>query len=290
MWDNYVYITYIYIYIYIHGRFSTATLNCWRAIILLVGGRSNQAYSSFTKWDDPPSRRSCMVVCGYGPNTCEDTFSKSMPTITPTCQARWYGVPYFKMFGAQQSGHSPTQSFMHTAADTAEYNSIVYVRFSCQQVLSDSKCWLCIGHVSSCVIFCQLLYVFICNYHFMYAGIHGMYYDNIGIYMIMCPYKHYIVPWNICWSVGQPRRFRAVPQTRGSKKKEQWQGTKVEKTMGKLRFVTFSDGVPAALEKKTWQPKWQKNDNPIDQEQHPKNHQQYKRRCKCNATPLPPYC
>ena len=152
-----LYNIYICIYIYIHGRFSTATLNCWRAIILLVGGRSNQTYSSFTKWDDPPSRRSCMVVCGYGPNTCEDTFSKSMPTITPTCQARWYGVPYFKMFGAQQSGHSPTQSFMHTAADTAEYNSIVYVRFSCQQVLSDSKCWLCIGHVSSCVIFLSIV-------------------------------------------------------------------------------------------------------------------------------------
>ena len=94
-----------------------------------------------------------MVVCGYGPNTCEDTFSNSMLIITPT----WYGAPYFKMFGAQQSGRSPTQSFMRTAADTAEYNSNVYVRFSCQQVLSESKCLLCIGHVSSCVIFVSIV-------------------------------------------------------------------------------------------------------------------------------------
>ena len=64
------------------------------------------------------------------------------------CQARLYGVPCFKMFGAQQSGCSPTQSFVHTAAEAAECNSNVNLRFSCQQVLSESKCRLsCIGHV-----------------------------------------------------------------------------------------------------------------------------------------------
>lgn len=52
------------------------------------------------------------------------------------------------MFGAQQSGCSPTQSFVHTAAEAAECNSNVNLRFSCQQVLSESKCRLsCIGHV-----------------------------------------------------------------------------------------------------------------------------------------------
>ena len=108
-------------------------------------------------------------------------------------------------------------------------------------------------HVS---FFCQLVSVFICNYHFMYAGIHGMYYDNIGIYMIMCPYKHYIVPWNICWSVGQPRRFRAVPQTRGSKKKEQSQGTKVEKQWENYDLWHFRTVFPQHWKKK--------RDNPND--------------------------
>ena len=63
---------------------------------------------------------------------------------------------------------------------------------------------------------------------------------------------------------------------------------KSRKTMGKLRFVTFSDSVPAALEKKNVTTQMTKERQP-DLEQHPKNHQQYKRRCKCNATPLPPY-